>query len=339
MASRRLGMRRRNFIAFSRAEASLLALPARQEGTPPATAAGTFRRQASHCRHRDGPRPRPAPRRPKPGSTMFGLRINASRTTDCVRSSSNTIPSTAPLTSSHRAIVCVPTISTSGSTMGTNPRLLAKRGVARQAPARWREYRRGWAVRSQTDHCAPFGEAGAHAGIGPQGACAIRPGPRATVSPGMQRQVLRAEIYLDASDDAGIKQPPRQAKCRAGHACRMVSSYRRITPADVIAQARRRHDQLAVSAARLDSLRDAGVGEALVAGGATFIHRQQPLPGADQAPGHVSRAWCVMTPAPTASREFRAGPRRACRCSACARPGCLPAPAASDRRLRCPDRR
>ena len=57
----------------------------------------------------------------EPGRTMFGLSTMPSSSTPCVSSAANTAFSTASVTSAQRAIVCPPSISTSGSTMGTTP--------------------------------------------------------------------------------------------------------------------------------------------------------------------------------------------------------------------------
>ena len=54
-----------------------------------------------------------------PGTTMFGLSSMPSSDTPCSRSAAKTACNTSPVTSSHRSIVCAPSINTSGSTMGT----------------------------------------------------------------------------------------------------------------------------------------------------------------------------------------------------------------------------
>ena len=52
---------------------------------------------------------------------MFGLSSMSSSRTPCSKSAANTACSTRPVTSSHRSMPCRPSISTSGSTIGTTP--------------------------------------------------------------------------------------------------------------------------------------------------------------------------------------------------------------------------
>jgi hypothetical protein len=105
-------------------------LPPDRKATP-ATAAGTVRR-----RHRTVAVATVSTGsccvQVRPGSTMFGFRIIASRTTNWVRSSSNTAASTSPVTASHRVMAWLPAISTPGSTTGTSPASWQERGVAGQ---------------------------------------------------------------------------------------------------------------------------------------------------------------------------------------------------------------
>jgi hypothetical protein len=56
-----------------------------------------------------------------PDSTMFGLSSVPSSRTRCARSAANTAPRVSAVTSSQRSIVWAPSISTSGSTIGTSP--------------------------------------------------------------------------------------------------------------------------------------------------------------------------------------------------------------------------
>ncbi|MNY32859.1 hypothetical protein D3C86_1671020 [compost metagenome] len=106
------------FIASRLAVASEGVWPPDRKKTP-GTAAGTVRLSTcTVCMATSAAAVRP---HALPGSTMLGFSSMCSSTTACRCKAWKTSCSTASDTSAQRAMVCAPSISTSGSTIGTTP--------------------------------------------------------------------------------------------------------------------------------------------------------------------------------------------------------------------------
>ena len=140
---------------------------------------------------------------PLPEITMRGLEHRSSRTRHAGwQSAANCSRKVHSVTSSQRSIVWSPSMSTSGSTIGTIPARLADRGVARErVRVRCRCRRRAGNVRADGDHGAPLREFRAQLDVlgAAFGQTVEAFGYQFTRA---ERQVFRAGIHLDARNHA-----------------------------------------------------------------------------------------------------------------------------------------
>jgi len=143
---------------------------------------------------------------------------------------------------------------------------------------------------ADADHGAPLGEARAHRGVLDQ-ALAQTIESLGDVLAGKARERLGAGIDLDSRDDAGVLQRHGERQtCIRLLANRLVVQDR---AADALAEPRRRHDHVAVGAARLGALGDAERREAPVARSGALVHREQAAIALHQGACGVGEGLCV----------------------------------------------
>ena len=173
--------------------------------------------------------------------------------------------------------------------------LLAQGGVAGQRMRVGRDA--AWAGQAVTDayHGPPLGETRTHQCV------LLQPGPQPVQTlgdllAGMQREGLGADIHLDPWDHARFDEPVDEP--RAVPVALPDGLVIQDGAADMHAQARRRHEQLAIGAPGRLGLRDPGCGEALVAGARALIHREQAAAGADEGLRRAREAGGAQIAAP-----------------------------------------
>ena len=152
-----------------------------------------------------------------------------------------------------------------------------------------------------SNHRAPLGEAGAHLEVLRE-AVAQSVQTFGDLLSGMTRQVLRADVDLDAGNDARIGEDldERRAIFRL-LADRLVIEDR---AADALAQARRGHDQFPIGAPGLLGLRNAQLANRLLQVGLLSSIASRPLPPATNVRA-VSTTAHSCGPAPRPVADFR----------------------------------
>jgi hypothetical protein len=171
------------------------------------------------------------------------------------------------------------------------------------------------------DHGAPLGEARAQPAIVAEPlAQAVE--PFGDLFARMAGQRLGTGIDLDARNDPGLHE-----RLREGQPLVRLLAQRLVVEdraADAFAQARCRHDQVAIRATRFGRQRDAERGESLVGGGSALVHRQQAPVTGDQRRRRVDQRLGVhVGPSlPVSPREANASRligslRRPAACSSC----------------------
>ena len=182
----------------------------------------------------------------------------------------------------------LPSISTSGSTIGTRPCFLAQRGIARQRVAVGLDAGAGRDVVADVDHRAPLGETRAELVVLLQARRAGRRGLRSRLRPG-SRPAAAVPLstlmpgMMPLSFITLVNGTPALVDWR------MVSSYR-IAPRDVLAQLRRGQQHLAIGATVLLGVGDADAVEALGDGVVGFVDRDDALARRRPWPGRFRQA-------------------------------------------------
>ena len=249
----------------------------------PGTAAGTARRRHAPWRRRPR-RHSPVWGTPSRGAPCWASGASLPAPRAACTADRTAARRTSSVTSLQRSSVCVPSMSTSGSTMGTSPAswhsaayrardcvfasmqprlgmpsatVMTARHLAKRAPIC------AYSARRVSQPVETFGD----------------PLSR------MTGHALRACVDLDARNHPRVGDGFRKwsAGLRA-LADRLVVEDR---PADVLAEAGGAHEPVAVGAPRVRGLRDPERRKARVARWIALVHREEASASGDQHPGHV----------------------------------------------------
>ena len=107
----------------------------------------------------------------------------------------------------------------------------------------------------------------------------------------MSRQILGSRIHFDAGDNSRVRQDFK--KRRAVLLLLADGLVIKNHTADAFSETWRGDNQFPIGAPRLQGLRNVELGEAFVAGGIAFIHRQQPFMVGDQGLRGIGQHWDV----------------------------------------------
>ena len=212
---------------------------------------------------------------------MFGFSSIPSSWTRWSCSSVKTARWMCEVTEYERSIVWSPSISTSGSTIGTRPASWRERGVARERVGVRPEAVLARDALADRDHGAPLGEACAERAV------LLEALAQAVEALGdrlarRERERLGAAVDLDPRDDPLPREQLRERRPVGGRlADRLVEEDH---AADVLRGAVGREEQLAVGAAGLLRRLDADGVEALRDRAGALVGGEDPLAGGDERP-------------------------------------------------------
>ena len=170
-------------------------------------------------------------------------------------------------------------MSTSGSTIGDESGFLAQRGVASQCLRVGLDAASAGNAIADGNHGAPLGKTGTHLRIFRQ-TVAQSVQTFGDFLSGMTGHVLSASIQLDARNDPRIGEDFEE-----GSAIFFLLADRLVVEdraTNALTETGRGHNQFPIGAPERFGLRNPQRGKSFVAGGGTFIHRQQPLVASDQ---------------------------------------------------------